>query len=287
MARYPNGQPVTIGPPSEPLQVRDRNGNLIDAGSTQIVLQLPDGTQTIYNSVVRDSLGTYHLDLPASPDLAQIGHYQWKFVTTGVGAGVINGAFDVFDPFEVALLSLDDAKDILNIDRSTTTYDSKLRAWIGAIEASLELVTGGPIVTRTITNEMVRVTGDYRFLTLRYRPVQTVTAITNVYSGAAVSMADVLVDPVTGIVSRKLGLPFLTLFTPAFYVTYTAGWGTSVPAAFNAAAEIIIQHLWSTRRGPGQSPIPRMDETLLPGMAFAFPNQAMELLRPYAQEAYV
>jgi hypothetical protein len=282
MSRYALGQPVRLT-----TTIADTAGNLIDPDGISLTLQLPDGTQTLYPAPVHQATGVYRQDIPASPDLAQLGHYQYKWVSTGVGAGVSVGDFDVYDPFEVSLLPLQDAKDALNIAQTTTGYDDEILAYLGAIEAGLEQITGGPIVTRTVTNEMVRVSADYRFLALRQRPVQTVTAITNVYSGTPISLADVIVDPNSGIVSRKLGLPFLTLFTPAFYVTYTAGWGTAVPAAFNAAARIIIQHLWSTQRGPGQAPIPRLDETILPGMAFAIPNRAVELLRPYTLEVYV
>ena len=76
---------------------------------------------------------------------------------------------------------------------------------------------------------------------------------------------------------------------------YTAGWGTAVPAAFNQSARIIVNHLWETSRGPGNIPTPALEEVLLPGMAFAIPNRAIEVLRgtdpatglSYLQEAYV
>ena len=40
---------------------------------------------------------------PTSP---VIGHYQYTWTSTGTGAGVSFGDFDVFDPFEPALLPL-------------------------------------------------------------------------------------------------------------------------------------------------------------------------------------
>jgi hypothetical protein len=281
MSRYANGQPIYLT-----TTVKDRTGTLVDAGALSLTVQKPDLTQQTYSSPTHDSTGTYHQDIPAA-DLSQNGHYQYVWTSTGTGAGISRGEFDVFDPFEVSLISLQDAKDALNISQTDTTSDTEIMVYLSTIESNLEMISGGPIVTRTVSNEMVQVQHDYRYLILRQRPVQAVTSIVNVYSAAAISLADVVVEPNSGIVSRKLGLPFLTLFTPWFYVTYTAGWGTAVPAAFNAAARIILQHLWSTQRGPGQSPIPRMDETFLPGMAFAIPNRAAELLRPYTQEAYV
>ena len=65
-------------------------------------------------------MGLYHVDVPAV-DLTQLGHYQYAWVSTGTGAGVAPGDFDVYDPYEVAVLSLQDAKDALNIPQATTT----------------------------------------------------------------------------------------------------------------------------------------------------------------------
>ena len=105
------------------------------------------------------------------------------------------------------------------------------------------------------------------------------------------------IDPNAGTVRRKLGYPFYgPYFTwlPAMTVNYVAGWGTSVPAAFNSAARIILQNLWDTQHGPSVRPsMGGMDMTTIPGFAYAIPNRAAELLdgmqdgMPFRQEAYV
>ena len=279
MARYPNGQPVRI-----PVTVRDVNGNLADAGAVTVVVQKPDATQTSYTAA-HDSTGQYHQDLPAAPDLAQNGHYLWTATATAPNAGVARGDFDVFDPWEPAVLPLQDAKDAVNIPAATTTYDNELQIYVDTITGMIEHLTGGPAATRTITGERCEMR-NWTQLTLRKRPVVTVTSITDEWSGASVSTADIVVDTNTGIVTRKGNLPFW-FRGPWCLVTYTAGWGTSVPPAFNVAARIILTHIWETTRGPGMAPVPGLEETLLPGYSFAIPNRALEVLAPYRLEVYV
>jgi hypothetical protein len=100
-----------------------------------------------------------------------------------------------------------------------------------------------------------------------------------------------------GTVRRKLGWPFYgPYFTwlPAMTITYVAGWGTAVPAAFGVAARIILQHLWEAQHGPSARPsIGVADVVQPPGFGFAIPNRAAELLDgtlnglPFRSEAYL
>jgi hypothetical protein len=99
MARYPLNQPIRVS-----TTVRDVTGALVDAGTLTLVVKLAagDGTFTTtgtYASPVHDSTGTYHQDIPVT-DLAALGHYQYTWTSTGTGAGVSFGDFDVFGPFE-------------------------------------------------------------------------------------------------------------------------------------------------------------------------------------------
>ncbi len=154
--RYPLGQPVTI-----PITVRQRNADgtysLVTPATVTTVVKLAnaDGTTTTtgtYSSPANDGLGLYHQDVPVT-DLTALGHYQFVVTTTGTGAGIQVGDFDVFDPFEVALLPLQDVKDELNIGQAETRYDSELQMFIATFESSLEDYIGGPAVNRTITAE--------------------------------------------------------------------------------------------------------------------------------------
>lgn len=301
MARYPSGQPVRLS-----WKTYQPDGTtLVDAGANSLTLKYAnaDGTTTAttgspYTSPVRDSLGAYHQDVPAS-DLTVLGHYQWVNTATGAGAGIAYGDFDVFDPFEQALLPLADAKDHLQIAQTVTTYDARILSWVATIETSLEAYTGGPLVNRTITSERAVLTSNYTVLQVRQRPLVSVTSIVSASSGNALDISAGLdLDTNAGTIRRKLGWPFYGqyfVWLPAMLVTYVAGWGAAVPAAFNDAARIILENFWLTQHGPSARPGLGGEEMVtLPGWGYAIPNRAAQLLTngslngmPFTIEAYV
>src|SRR6185437_5736022 len=105
VARYPSGQPIRLS-----TTVRDVTGALIDAGALTLLVKLAaaDGTWTTtgtYASPTHDGTGLYHQDIPVA-DLQGLGHYQYTWTATGTGAGVSRGEFDIYDPFETAVLPL-------------------------------------------------------------------------------------------------------------------------------------------------------------------------------------
>jgi hypothetical protein len=298
VARYPLGQPIRLS-----TTVRDVTGTLVNATTLTLTVKLAqaDGTWATtgtYASPANDGTGLYHQDVPAS-DLTQLGHYQYSWVATGTGAGVTPPAeFDVYDPFEVAVLPLADGKDALNIPQSNTASDTEIQSYIATIEACLERMTGGPLVNKTITAERAEMMSNQTVIPVRQRPLVSVTSITSASGGAIDISAGLDLDVNAGLIRRKLGLPFYGPFfqwLPQVQVTYVAGWGTSVPAAFNTAARIILQHLWQTQHGPSQRPsMFGGEETVTPpGFGFAIPNQAAELLAgsqngvPFMSEAFI
>jgi hypothetical protein len=299
MARYPLGQPVRVS-----ATVRDATGALVNAGTLTLLVKTvqADGTFTTtgtYASPVSDSTGTYHQDIPAT-DLAAAGHYQYTWTAAGTGAGVSFGEFDVFDPFEVAVLPLQDAKDALNIPQTATGSDAEIAAYVATIQSCLERYTGGPLVNRTITAERSEMMSRQTVIPVRQRPLVSVTQITGAAGGVIDISAGLDLDVNAGLIRRKLGLPFYGPFwtwLPQVNVTYVAGWGTSVPAAFNTASRIILQNLWETQHGPSARPSIAGggpgDMVTLPGFGFAVPNQAAELLDgsqngvPFLTQAYV
>jgi len=296
LSRYPLGQPVRVT-----TTVTSASGVLVNPGTLTLLVKLAqaDGTTVTtgtYSSPVQDSTGTYHQDVPAT-DLTVAGHYQYTWTATDTGAGVSFGDFDVFDPFEVSVLPLADAKDQLNIPQASTTYDSELLAYIATVETSLEGFTGGPIVNRSIT-ERAELTANYTVLQVRQRPLVSVTAIVSESTGQPLAISDGLdIDVNAGTIRRRLGWPFYgPYFTwlPVMNVTYVAGWGTAVPAALNLFARIVVQHLWDTQHGPSQRPSMGGQEMVQPaGFGYAIPNRAAELLNgqvngmPLRQEAFI
>jgi hypothetical protein len=297
VARYPIGQPIRLS-----TTVRDVTGALVNATALTLLVKTAqaDGTQLTtgtYATPVNDSTGAYHQDIPVT-DLAAAGHYQYTWTSTGTGAGVSFGEFDVFDPFETSVLPLADGKDALNIPQTVTTSDSEIMAYVATIRSCLERYTGGPLVNRTITGERAEMMAGQTVILVRHRPLVSVTSILSASGGAIDISAGLDLDVNAGAIRRKLGLPFFGPFfewLPQVNVTYVAGWGTAVPAAFGTAARIILQNLWETQHGPSARPSMGGDDDMvkLPGFGFAIPNQAAELLDgaqdgiPFLSEAYL
>ena len=131
---------------------------------------------------------------------------------------------------------------------------------------------------------------------VRQRPLVSVTQIIGA-GGTAIDISGGLkLDVNAGLIRRHLGYPFYGPFftwLPEVYVTYVAGWGVSVPAAFNSFARVVVQHLWSSQRGSAAMPMGGGDLVTVPGFGFAIPNMAAELLNgsqngvPFLTEAYV
>jgi hypothetical protein len=284
MARYPQGATVRLS-----VTVRDATGALVNASASLITVRHA-AVSTTYTTPVNDGVGLYHLDLPA-PDVAVVDHYGWVWDSTVSGSHAITvGSFDVFDPAEPSVLSLQDGKIQLNIAATDTSFDDEITAMIASITTLMEAATGGPIITRSVS-ERVRAGQDLRTLTLRSRPVVAVTSITDTANGQALPVTDLDVDTTTGIVRRKLQLPFAG-YGLGYLVVYTAGWGTSVASAFNQAARVALEDMWSTQRGASLAPafgggvggVPGFQIVPTPGV---LPDRALEFLRPYTVEAYV
>jgi hypothetical protein len=294
VARYPLGQPVTI-----PITVRDRTGALVDAGTLTLLVKLAQADGTLlttgtYAAPAHDSTGNYHQDIPVT-DLTAIGHYQYAATSTGTGAGVVAGEFDVYDPFETAVLPLQDAKDQLNIPQATTSSDAEIQSYIATIGSCLEKATGGPLVNRVVTERSEMMSGQ-TVIPVRQRPLVSVVSITSASGGAIDISAGLDLDVNAGLIRRQLGLPFYGPFfswLPKVNVVYVAGWGVSVPAAFNSFARIVVQHLWDSQRGPAAMPMGGGEMVTIPGFGFAVPNMAAELLNgsqngiPFISEAYL
>ena len=297
MARYPLNQPIRLS-----TTVRDVTGALVNPGALTLLVKIAqaDGTQLTtgtYASPANDSVGQLHQDIPVT-DLAAAGHYQYTWTATGAGAGVSFGEFDVFDAMlETSVLPLQDAFDALNISSAAAQQSaaSEVQSFIATIRSSLERATGGPLVNKTIT-ERSEMMSNQTVIPVRQRPLVSVTSVTSASGGAIDISAGLDLDVNAGLIRRQLGLPFYGPFftwLPQVNVTYVAGWGTSMPAAFNSFARIVLAHLWESQRGPSARPGMGGDElATIPGFGFAIPNMAAELLNgsqggvPFLAEAY-
>lgn len=237
MARYQLGQPVRLS-----TEVRDINGALANAGTLALTLLRPDGTTQAYASPTNDSTGKYHQDVPAA-DLTLTGHWQYKWVATGTNAGVSSGAFDVYDPWDSELLSLDDAKQHLNI--TSTTNDSELELYLAAVTDAIEAYIG-PVGRRTVTETVYPSSG---VLLLGTTPVISLTSVTP-YAGTGLTVGTLILSASAGIVYPGT---YSTFYAASYDVVYTAG-RASVPTAVQMAARLVLQRLWETQRGGSSSP---------------------------------
>lgn len=177
------------------------------------------------------------------------------------------------------MITLAEAKLQLNIDASNTAHDVELQAFVGAAIRAVELHTGKVGDVRTITGERHHVCGTAK-LWLHQKPVQSVTSVARVDATLTWDVDDLDVDVDSGLL-RVLRGPLLS---GLLSVTYQAG-HAEVPANWNLAGRIIVQHLWQTQRGTmgARRPTAVMNDTTqnmvnLGGRGYAIPNAALELL---------
>lgn len=250
-------------------ECRDPGGALTTADAVTVTIGLPDGTTTTAAATETATPGRYQADHATT----QPGRHtvRWLFTTPG---HAFTDQFDVREAAPPAILSLTDAKAHLRL--TPTTHDDELRTWIEATTKAVEWFVG-PVVVRTVTEDH-----DMRqaaTLALRQTPVLELTAIAPVLSGGTTyTTGDVDVDAVTGVVQLTAG----GYLCGPLRVTYTAG-RRIIPANIAAAARIILQHLWRTQQGPGRPQIGTGDYDVtepIPGLGYAIPNRAMQLLDP-------
>jgi hypothetical protein len=135
----------------------------------------------------------------------------------------------------------------------------------------------GPVAVRTVTE--THNVGQVEALALRKSPALALVSVTAVLSGGTSYDVDALdLDAANGIVRRKDGG---RLYGP-LRVAYTAG-RRIVPENISGATELILQHLWRTRTGPGRPQLGTGDFDVtepIPGLGYAIPNRALQLLDP-------
>jgi hypothetical protein len=250
---------------------RDPGGTLATATTAVLTLGLPDGTSTTVPAS-ETATGRYQADYPT----VQAGRHtvHWRFT------GPAHAATDVLDvrrSLATAVFSLADARRHLKL--TSTDQDADVREWLETTTDAVEWFTG-PVAVRTVTED--HNVGRVRALALRQPPALELLAVAPVHTGGATYDIDQLaLDGQTGIVQLLAGPG--CLYGP-LRVTYTAG-RRIVPPSISGAARIILQHLWRTRQGPGRPQVGGGDDfevsEPIPGLGYAIPNRATQLLSPY------
>lgn len=266
---YDIGDVVPLG-----ITVTNAAGAPEDAGSVTLTIGLPDGT-TSTPTVAHDvGSGVYTVDYPATME----GLHTVSWVATGANATAYR---DVFNVREITdqIIGLAAARTQLRLGTSTD-HDDDLRLFIAASGKAIEDHTGKTIVRRTITERHRRVNGT---LILKRTPVLSLTSLASVDGVTSWNVADLDVDPDTGIVDAITGpCPYGSM-----RAVYIPGMRV-IPANYLLASRIITEHLWQTMRpfaASMASAVPSvgaLDDSLDSRAAglvgFAIPNRALELL---------
>jgi hypothetical protein len=277
----------------------DTDGNPFEAASPTLTVTAPDGT-TSSPPVTHNGSGSYSAAFTST--LA--GHHlvAWS-AASGSNADAFSDSFEVQPASDPTIVSLAEAKEILQL-AGTTSQDMLLQGYNAAASEVADYICG-PVVTRQVT-EVVRAQG--RALVLSYAPVRTdlgtaldpsnrrdgsttngIVSITPLLTyGFMYDIAQLLVDPDTGIVRHLAGLPFFYSGDPyaQWKVTYWAG-RKIIPAAVYQGCKIILEHLYMIKRGGAAAQDVASGEsvTVVPGFGFAIPNRALELFNTASGQA--
>lgn len=175
------------------------------------------------------------------------------------------------------MLTVTEAKLQLNIDSKDTSLDAELTDYVNAAVAVVERHLNKVITPVTVVDERHRAEGWLRLMKV---PVIELVAVTAVDGSQSWDVAGLDVDAGVGLV-RPVTTPPITGLVE---VDYRAGFENSVPANYDLASRIVLQHLWETQRGRFGAPlVGGMEDSLGNlsggvGRGYAIPNAALELL---------
>lgn len=251
-----------------PIEVRDLNGALADSTIT-VTITLPDLSVVGPFTPAHDSLGEYHYDYTT----VQAGLHCVRWVGTGATAFGHTDVFNVEGP-DISIVSLSSVKRQLAEPPASTADDDELRSYLLSASENIDN-TCGPCAVRTVTE---RVSARGYALWLAKPPVVAIVSLTPVYSWSpALTPADVTVNLSSGKVTRlNRSCPLYGEYD----IVYKAG-RPVIPSSLRTGCQMVVQHLWDTRRGPvGVSP--GGDEMVtLPGWGYAIPARAAQLIAGY------
>ncbi|MGJ3223761.1 head-tail connector protein [Micromonospora aurantiaca (nom. illeg.)] len=154
------------------------------------------------------------------------------------------------------------------LNRTDSVDDVELQMHLDAAIEAVENIIGGPIRVTTVT-ETQRANRAGVIIPFR-QPLRSVTSVS--YGGSPLAPTGYKVDSSEGTVA-VLGYRG----TDPYTLVYEAG-PDSLPASTRLAVLIITQHLWRTQHGAGR--VRQAEDVLtVPGLSFAIPSRAVELLR--------
>lgn len=171
----------------------------------------------------------------------------------------------------MSTLTLAEAKTHLNI--TSTDHDAELQVFIDAAEAAI-VAKCGPLAATATTETVTAASG---MLLLANPPAISLTSVTPVDGGTALTVSDLRLDERAGVVYE---VPDGT-----YTVVYSAG-RSSVTEDLMQAVRELVRHLWQTQRGQTKRPGSNTSETTantITGAAYLLPFRVSELIAPHMQ----
>lgn len=267
------------------------NSSATDATTVTLTVTLPDGT-TATPSVTHVGTGTYS----ASYTPTQVGRHVTRWLAVGVAPRSHTDVFNVREPASLAIMSLAEARQHLNMDPGDTVDDEELRGYIDAATVIVERHLNKVVARRTVTEfhqfeDYRRKSWAYatearrlavRTLTLNAVPVVSITSVATTDGLLTWDVSTLDIDGPLGLVTDSAGRGF----NGDIQVVFVAG-PSVVPANVLLAAQIIVAHLWQTQRmqtlrAPGLGSAGSFGDDArfgyLGSVGYAIPQRAVELL---------
>ncbi|MGZ4617174.1 MAG: head-tail connector protein [Frankiaceae bacterium] len=185
------------------------------------------------------------------------------------------------------LITLADAKDFLKITSSNS--DARIQGFVDTANEVAQFYCGD-LLSKSYTEYH---DGGDRAIYTRHTPVQSVTSLSEYVGSITYTLTNqplgqsvdawgyTIDDPAAGRIVRRTASGLVWRFAPGVgnvTITYTTG-VAAVPPQVMTAVEIIVKHLWATQRGAMPLPPQESDtESVVPGLGYAIPNRAIELL---------
>ena len=257
------GDPVDLA-----VTITDANGDPANATAVVCTVTYPDGTDSDL-AVVNADTGVYQAAF--TPTLA--GRHLVNWVATGTNASAYTDIVDVAPSDPRFIISLADARDVLNLAATNTTHDEELRGYLAAATVVIEAIDR-PILRQTRT---WTVNGGRHAITLPYVPIASVESVT--VNGTVWDASTYAVDETAGIVYADN-----TTFPAGLRnveIEYVAGEQVIPPNVILAAKEL-VRHWWQRSQ---QSPRPAFgggitDTDAVYVANYTVPNFVIGLLQP-------
>lgn len=246
------------------------NGALASATAATWTITLPDATTSSF-AATTTGVGQYRNDYTT----LQAGRHLARWVGTGANAGAYEVAFNVTPQGASWLISLEEAKEQLNIAATSTVHDEELRRFVLGVTDVIERQLGKVTAPRTFV-EHRRLPCVTDRLALRV-PLLSVTSVVSLDGTETWNVADLVIDAETGIVTV---LPTATPFYGGLVITYRAG-HVVMPDNVLLATRMALQEYWRTQRtAPGGPRIvgANEDERMLLGGVRILNPEAKSLL---------